>query len=147
MININEYVTEKLHLNKGIKTYNDDLESLMLHFDLFDVYDKRYGNDEMQKLSDEEKAEIKDMLLDFITRNECRKENAKYYTNRGRKFDNPKIAKDYKKDNASWMNIDMKIYNEKPIFKHGSLYFKVSDEHKIIEMCGPYGGVKICRYE
>lgn len=147
MIDLTNYIVEKLHLNKDIKVTNDDLDDLMLHFDLFDIYDKRYGDDEIQKLSDEEKTEIKDKLLDFIERNGCHKEDAKYYTNRGRKFDNPKVGRDYKKDNAAWMGIDYLISsNEKPIFKKGSLYFKISDKHKIVGMYGPYGGVKLCKY-
>lgn len=147
MISINEYIIEKLHLNKDIKTVNDDLIDLMVHFDLFDVYDKKYGDDELHKLSDEDKDKIKSELLDFIERNDCHKENAKYYTNRGRKFENPKVGKDYKKDTDALMGITRFIpYEAQPIFKHQSLYFKVNDKHKVVGMYGPYGGVKLCKY-
>ena len=148
---INSYIVEKLKLNKDINIENEDLKDLLLHFEFNRLLTGNEYGDSEPIITKEEEDEIKSKLEDFIVRNKCKKETAKYYTNRGKKFSNSKIDRDYKKNNASIIALNnkfIKLGDKAKIFQglHG-LYFKASDDDKMIAVQGPYGGIKICKYE
>ena len=117
MKNIKEYIIEKFKITKdtaSLTGYEDDLNDLLLHFEFDSLYDYHIFGKIEHCMNKEDEEEIRTKLLDFLQRNDCHKETAKYYTNRGRKFNNKKIERDYKKDNAAWMGKDFLIgYGEK----------------------------------
>jgi len=147
MKTLSEILLEKLVINKETKSSNSTLDDLIFYFEIEKLMD---NDDPLYKkpyITKEDFEEIKSKLEDFIERNNCNKETSKYYTNRGRKFDNNKISKKYIKDNAKWIGLNSFLKDEDTFFKKNSLYFKSNDSKKLIAMCGPYGGIKICKYE
>ena len=150
MKQITNFIIEKLRINKDIKLSNDneELEDLLKHFEFDKLYEIDKGRLMKQPyITKEEGEEIKQKLLDFILDNNVQKENFKYYTNRGRKFSNKKIDKDYTKDNSKLINLD-KFRDEDTLFKgDNGLKFEGNSETKVIAMSGPFGGMKICCYK
>lgn len=153
MKNLTIFIVERLKINKDtkIKENNDVLNSILAHFEFDELLNA--SSTYLRKepfLTKEEGEEIKSKLLEFIIDNNIVDvKKLKYCTNRGRKFKDKKINKDYKKDNAYWSALDLKLYKDKDaieIYKKNGLTFKVSSEVKLIAMYGPYGGVKICEF-
>ena len=154
MRNLNKYLIERLKLNKytKIKENNDVLNSILAHFEFDELLNASSSYLEKEPfLTKEESEEIQSKLLEFIIDNNIVDvKKLKYCTNRGRKFKDKKIDKDYKKDNAYWMardhKLDYKAKDTTEIFKKKVLSFKVSSEVKLIAMFGPDGGIKICEF-
>jgi len=153
MKSINHYIIEKFKLNS--KNVNNDnllsnkaLEDLLEHFE----FDKLYEIDKgrlMKKpyITEEEGEEIKKVLLKFIKENDCQKENFKYYTNRGTKFEKPKINRDYKKDDSIIINLNRFSKDHILYSCDYGLNFQANPESGIIAMTGPFGGIKMCSYK
>ena len=144
-----QYLIEKLKLTKDSQitnTYNDSLDDLLKHFEFDSLFEIDKGRLMKEPyITKEEGEEIKNVLLDFIENNDCKKENFRYYTNRGAKFKDKKIDRDYKKGGKY---LSYYYYNDEHILFTGNygLKFAGNPKNKAIMMFGPLGGVKICRY-
>ena len=153
MKRINEFINEKLVINKNIKILNDmspEMKSIWDHFEMDRLYTDLSGIGEGPFLNEEEGKEMIEKLEDFLSKNKWDVSKFKYFILAGHKFKDKKIAKDFKKHNPTIMRKNSDISYAKDnetLYKKDSLHFEASAEKKLLGMYGPYGGSKVVQFD
>lgn len=152
MRNLKQILVEKLHINKNVKLeILPETEDVLRHFEIDALC--KIDNDRLEEepyITKKDVKEITNKINDFILSTNCNVKNFHYYAPDRMSFFDDSVAKDFKKDTNTLMNIDKLQWAEDiEIIFNGRAGIKIvsSLSKRQLAMYGPYGGTKLCTLE
>ncbi len=154
MKNLKQILIEKLHINKNVKLETlPETEDVLRHFEIDALC--KIDNDRLEKepyITKKDAEEITNKINDFLLSANCNVKNFHYYAPKGMSFFDDNVAKDFKKNTNTLMNIDKLQWtkdNDIETIFNGRAGIKIvaSLSQRQLAMYGPYGGTKLCTLE
>lgn len=154
MRNLKQILVEKLHINKNVKLeILPETEDVLRHFEIDALC--KIDNDRLEEepyITKNDVKEITNKINDFLLIANCNVKNFHYYAPEGMSFFDDNIAKDFKKNTNTLINIDKfrwtKDNDIETIFNgRAGIKIVLSLSNRQLAIYGPYGGMKLCTLE